>query len=223
MLKQMALALGRAIEDDGHTVYSKHRLEALSDGVFAIVMTLLILDIKVPTNVAHGQLGYALAAPFRDWIALVFTFIISARFWVLQHQLFDLLEHIKPRTLGTTFAFLGLITMLPFTTALWGHNITEPLAFCLYFAHQGTIAVAMLVDIEFGLRDHNLHVVESMHRLRGKLYVMTFAMIAAAGASWFLPLKYTGLIVAAVAAISRRVSKVFEERRAKKVARTLHA
>lgn len=216
MLKQSALALLPAIEDDGHTVYSKHRLEALSDGIFAIVMTLLVLEIKVPTGVPHGQLAHALAQPVRDWIALVITFAISARFWVLQHRLFDLLEHIKPRTVITTFVFLGLITVLPFTTALWGHNIAEPLAFGLYFGHQFLIAVAMLVEIEFGLRDHNLQVVEAMHKLRGRLYVMLIAMGAASAAVWLLPLQYCGLVVAVIAAISRRILKLIEKRRAMK-------
>jgi len=197
-------------------VYSKHRLEALSDAIFAIVMTLLILDIKVPTGVPHGQLAHALAEPFRDWIALVITFVIAARFWVLQHQLFDLIENVKPRTLATTFIFLGLITMLPFTTALWGHNLTEPLAFCIYFGHQFIIGAAMLFEIESGLRDHNLHVVEAMYKLRGRLYIMLTAMGVASITTWLLPLQYTGLLVAVISAISRRVLKFFEKRRERK-------
>jgi TMEM175 potassium channel family protein len=201
-------------------VYSKHRLEALSDAIFAIVMTLLILDIKVPTGIPHGQLAHALAEPFRDWIALVITFAISARFWVLQHQLFDLLEQIKPRTLATTFIFLGLITMLPFTTALWGHNLAEPLAFCLYFAHQFLIGAAMLVEIESGLRDHNLHIVEAMYKLRGRLYIMLIVMGIASITTWLLPLQYTGLLVAVISGISRRILKFFEKRRARKHAHT---
>lgn len=219
MLKHSSLALPLAIEDHGHTVYSKHRLEALSDAMFAIVMTLLILDIKAPAGVPHGQLGHALTEQFRDWIALAITFIISARFWVLQHQLFNLLESVKPRTLFTTLLFLGLVTLLPFTTALWGRNITEPLAFCLYFSHQFAIGVAMLVEIEFGLRDHNLHIVEAMYKLRGRLYIMLIATASAAIIVWVLPLQYTGVSVTVVAVIGRRVLKLLEKRRARKATR----
>jgi uncharacterized membrane protein len=201
-------------------MYSKHRLEALSDGIFAIVMTLLILDIKVPTGILPGQLAHALAQPFRDWIALVITFIIAARYWVLQHQLFDLVEKIKPRTLGTTFLFLGLVSMLPFTTALWGHNITEPLAFCVYFSHQLAIGAAMLIEIEFGLRDHNLHIVKSMYKLRGRLYVMILSMGTAAVTVWLLPLQYAGFSVAVILGISHRVRRILEKRRARKTAHT---
>ena len=197
-------------------MYSKHRLEALSDAIFAIVMTLLILDIKVPTGVQHGQLVHALLEPFRDWFALVITFAMSARFWVLQHQLFDLLEQVKTRTLVTTFVFLGLITMLPFTTALWGHNISEPLTFCIYFGHQFLIGAAMLVEIESGLRDHNLHVVEAMYKLRARLYIMLIAMGVASITAWLLPLQYTAILVAFISGISRRILKTLEKRRAKK-------
>lgn len=199
-------------------MYSKHRLEALSDAIFAIVMTLLVLEIKVPTGVPHGQLAQALKEPFRDWVALVITFVLSARFWVLQHQLFDLLDKIKPRTLVTTFLFLGLMTLLPFSTALWGHNITEPLALAIYFGHQGLIGVAMVVEIESGLRDHNLHVVEAMYKLRGRLYVMIIAMVAACLAVWLLPLHYTGIVAASAALLGRMVRNFFDKRRAKKTA-----
>jgi len=218
MLKQSALALAPTIEDDNHTVYSKHRLEALSDAIFAIVMTLLVLEIKVPTGVPHGQLAHALAQPFRDWIALAITFLLAARFWVLQHDLFNLIERVKPRTLTTTFLFLFLMTLLPFSTALWGNNITEPLALGIYFSHQGLIGIAMLVEIEFGLRDHNLQLVESMYKLRGRLYVMVVAMVAASLAVWLLPLPYTGICTAVAAIIGQIVRKFLEKRRAMKSA-----
>lgn len=216
MLKHSSLALPSTIDDHSHTVYSKHRLEALSDAIFAIAMTLLVLEIKVPNGVPNGQLAHALAEPLKDWIALVMTFILSARFWVLQHQLFNLLEEIKPRTLVTTFFFLGLISLLPFTTALWGHNITEPLAIGLYFGHQGLIGVAMLVEIESGLHDHNLHVIEAMYKLRGRLYVMIFAMVGASLAVWKLPVQFSGITAAVAAMVGRMVRNFFDKRRAKK-------
>jgi uncharacterized membrane protein len=223
MLKHSSLALPPPIEDHGHTVYSKHRLEALSDGIFAIVMTLLVLEIKPPAHVAHGELAGILAKSGRDWIALAMTFGLSSRFWVLQHQLFDLLEKIKPRTLLTTFIFLGLMTLLPYSTALWGHNIGEPLAVAIYFGHQGLIGVAMLVEIEFGLRDHNLHVVEAMYKLRGRLYIMIAAMSAACLAVWLLPLEYTGITAAGAAVVGRIIRNFLDKRRAKKHAHTAAA
>ncbi|MES2390420.1 MAG: TMEM175 family protein [Acidobacteriota bacterium] len=196
-------------------MYSKHRLEALSDGIFAIAMTLLVLDIKIPEHVPHGQLAHALATAGPDWVAFLITFGLAARYWTLQHQLFDLLEHVKPRTLLLNFIFLALVAVLPFTTALWGHAINEPLAFCLYFGHQGLIGIAILLEIEFGLREHNLRDVEDMHRLRGRLYTMVIAMIAASISAWLLPLRYTGIVAALLAGISRRVRKFLAHRRAK--------
>jgi uncharacterized membrane protein len=177
-------------------------------------MTLLVLDIKVPTAIPHGQLAHELAATVPDWIAFVITFVLAARYWTLQHQLFNLLVEVKPRTLATTFAFLALVSVLPFTTSLWGHSIREPLAFLFYFAHQAAIGIAILVEIEFGRREHNLRAGEDLHKLRGRLYTMVAAMAAAAAAVWFLPIKFSGIIAAVVAGASRRIRNYLDRRRA---------
>ncbi len=58
---------------------TKSRL-ALSDGVFAIAMTLLILDIKIPPN-ASGHRSEALAKDFHAWISFVVTFVLTSVFW----------------------------------------------------------------------------------------------------------------------------------------------
>ena len=108
----------------------KHRIEALSDGIFAIAMTLLILDIKVPGEIAPGGLGHAIAHEGHEWISFLVTFVIASTFWVAQHRVFDLLEEIRTESLVLTFVTLGFVTVLPFTTSVWGHHIAESLAFC---------------------------------------------------------------------------------------------
>src|SRR5438445_7772295 len=68
---------------------SKGRLEALSDGVFAIVMTLLVLDLKVPDlprHVATAELAQALKHESPLFLTFFITFLISGVFWYL-HQL----------------------------------------------------------------------------------------------------------------------------------------
>lgn len=190
-------------------MFSKHRLEALSDGIFAIVMTLLILDIKVPVDVPHGQLWEAIRHEGHTWISFVVTFALSSRYWVLQHKLFALIDHVLPRTLVTTFLFLGLITVLPFSTSLWGHHLQEPLAFVFYFSNQALIGVVILVELELARRGGNLHGNEAAASLRRKSYVMTSAMTAATVSIWFVPLEYVGLVAAAIGLIGNRLLKAF--------------
>ncbi len=55
-------------------MFSKRRIEALSDGVFAIAMTLLILDLKVPLDTPPGQLGAALLHDVASWVSFMVTF-----------------------------------------------------------------------------------------------------------------------------------------------------
>src|SRR5947209_6864270 len=105
-------------------MFSKHRVEALSDGIFAIVMTLLIIEIKVPEK---GPLAEALRSQAHEWISFAVTFGIASLFWVLQHRLFDLVERLNTGILTLTFLALCLVTVLPFSTSLWGHHIAEPI------------------------------------------------------------------------------------------------
>jgi uncharacterized membrane protein len=73
-------------------MYSKHRLEMLSDAVFAIAMTLLILDLKAPTDVAPGQLVSTLMHEKSSYLSLVLTFMLSASMWAFQPRLFEVTE-----------------------------------------------------------------------------------------------------------------------------------
>src|SRR4051795_5823288 len=80
---------------------SKHRMEALSDGVFAIVMTLLVLELKIPDlarNVATRDLGRALAHEGPVFFSFVVTFMFASLFWYLHHVLLNFLTEF-PRKL----------------------------------------------------------------------------------------------------------------------------
>lgn len=193
-------------------MFSKHRLEALSDGIFAIVMTLLILDIKVPVDTPQGELWHAIAHESHTWVSLAVTFAIAARYWTLQHKLFDLIEHVLPRTVVTTFLFLALITVLPFSTSLWGHHLSEPIAFFLYFLNQALVGAVILLELVLARREGNLRDGPAAKRLTNRSLVMTLAMATAATATWFMPLRYIGLVAAFVAAVGRRILKSMEAR-----------
>jgi uncharacterized membrane protein len=146
------------------TMYSKKRLEALSDGIFAIAMTLLVLELKVPTDFAHGQLWQALRLESNDWLAFLITFCIAARYWMLQHNVFMLTENFTHSAVVLTFTFLGLITILPFSSSLMGRYASEPLAFCLYCANQSAIGGVLIAKLEFlRIREHLKKSAEMQH------------------------------------------------------------
>jgi uncharacterized membrane protein len=186
-------------------MYSKTRLEALSDAIFAIVMTLLILDLKVPATVPHGQLWHVLGADTESWLAFVITFFISARYWMLQHNVFHLTDRLHHHAVVATFVFLGLITILPFSSALVGKHGNDPVALAIYGVNQAAIGIALIVKMEY-LRVHN-KVTNSaeLRYLRGRLISLSGAMLMLAIFVWFMPMKYLLFIPICFAFVVHRV------------------
>ena len=88
----------------------KHRLELFSDGVFAIILTLLVLDLKVPH--ADGLAGLREATPALLVHAL--TFFIVGMGWVLHHRTFFIKTDIGDRLVNLSLLALFWVTLLPF-------------------------------------------------------------------------------------------------------------
>ena len=104
---------------------STARLEAFSDAVFAIAITLLVLEIKVP---AHGEpdgLAEALAHQWPSYAAYVVSFLTIGIAWVNHHTLFD---HVRRTDRSLLFLNLGLlmwVAFIPFPTALLVEYVGE--------------------------------------------------------------------------------------------------
>ncbi len=99
---------------------STQRIEALCDGVFAIAMTLLVLDIPVPPSSTAGAraLFHALWPDMASYIA---SFAVLGVYWVGQHTQFHFIRHADQVLLWMTLLFLMLIAAMPFSAALIGH------------------------------------------------------------------------------------------------------
>ncbi len=185
-------------------MYSKTRIEALSDAIFAIVMTLLVLELKVPEGIAHGQLWAALHSQGESWIAFVITFYIAARYWMLQHNVIALTGNFPRQAMVLTFVFLGLVTILPFSTSLLGHYGSTPLAFALYCGNQTAIGAALIAKLEYLRRRDHLPKSTEMQRVRYVLYSLTGVMAITGCAATFVPLRYVFVFPFVALLISRR-------------------
>jgi len=127
-------------------MFSKHRVEALSDGIFAIAMTLLILEIKVPSS-AEGPLAAALKKDLHAWVSFAISFLLAGVFWMHQHRVLDIAARWSKANLMLTFLFLVFVSTLPFSTALWGNHLRDPLATTIYFANECALATVLLVQL----------------------------------------------------------------------------
>ena len=104
---------------------AKNRVEALSDGIFAVAMTLLVLDIKSPENrnfeTTSDLIAY-LAALEHSFAMYAISFFVLAIFWIAHHLLFHFVRHVDRRLLWLNIAFLLLVTFVPFSTDLLGDH-----------------------------------------------------------------------------------------------------
>jgi uncharacterized membrane protein len=103
---------------------SPNRLEAFSDGVFAIAITLLVLDIKVP-DPGSGTLGHELLAQWPSYAAYVVSFLTIGIIWINHHAAFSRLRQVDHAILIWNLLLLLTVGLLPFTTSLMATYLKE--------------------------------------------------------------------------------------------------
>jgi uncharacterized membrane protein len=135
------------------------RLLALSDGVVSIALTLLILQIAVPTAAALGKnpdsasaLAKALADGSDDWISYGVSFYVIAQFWLNHHRVFRQIDKQIDGLAAWNFAFLFTISVMPFTSDLLGKFNSNPLAIDIFGFNLFLANLATLLMLEFGDR-----------------------------------------------------------------------
>src|ERR687889_1291128 len=96
----------------------KGRLEAFSDGVLAIIITIMVLELKVP----HGADPAALAPLVPVFLSYVLSFIYVGIYWSNHHHLLHAVRHVNGRTLWANLHLLFWLSLVPFVTGWMGEN-----------------------------------------------------------------------------------------------------
>ena len=120
------------------------RVEAFSDGVFAIAMTLLVLNIKVPNTDQPGQLGSLLWQQWPSYLAFVISFAFIGIMWVNHHRLFVHIRRIDHMLLVLNGALLLGVTAVPFPTAVLAQYLGKPDEKAATMLYAGTYVVVAL-------------------------------------------------------------------------------
>ena len=107
-------------------ILSLERLVFFSDAVFAIAITLLIIEIEIP-DLAHGisvqEEWKELGALWPSFLAFVLSFLVIGRFWMGHHAVFGQIERYDDRLMWPNMFFLLCIAAMPFATGLLGKNL----------------------------------------------------------------------------------------------------
>ncbi|RCJ28963.1 hypothetical protein A6770_00780 [Nostoc minutum NIES-26] len=106
----------------------KGRLEAFSDGVLAIIITIMVLELKVP----HGADLAVLRPLIPVFLSYVLSFIFLGIYWNNHHHLLQAIRHVNGRILWANLHLLFWLSLIPFVTAWMGENHFAALPVALY-------------------------------------------------------------------------------------------
>jgi uncharacterized membrane protein len=126
----------------------KSRIEALSDGVFAIAMTLLVLKLEVPEHQHSNEEMLRQLLDLRpQFMAYAITFLIAGGFWFLHHLTFHFIRHVTAFLVWVNLLFLMFVSLLPFSAGLMGHLFMHPVSQFFYFGNQ--LAISLLLNLHW--------------------------------------------------------------------------
>lgn len=111
------------------------RIEAFSDGIFAVAATLLVLDLRVDhltDATSVGELGRALLDQLPRFFSWLISFFIVCKFWINHHHILALAKHATYGMVWLNSIFLMFQSLVPFPTALMGEYPRNPLAVSLF-------------------------------------------------------------------------------------------
>jgi uncharacterized membrane protein len=136
------------------TTISKGRLEFLFDGVFAIALTILVLELKLPEIAdrrSAGELGRALLHHWRTFLSYIISFIILSGFWIGHNTLYARLTRVTKAILAIHVWLLAWAAFIPFCAHLLGRYPGNSIAHAVYlgtaFAYSaGLLALVVTAD-----------------------------------------------------------------------------
>lgn len=164
------------------------RLLTLSDGIFAIAMTLLALDLKVPDLGGHpgdAELRHALAANSTSYFAYLLTFYVIMRYWSRHRRLLRSVVKVHHDLMRDTLFLLLLVAAMPFPASLLGRYGSEPISLSVYGA-VNALATLMLIVISWdvrrlGLADELVHADDYARRWHSWWTLVVFLVAIPAG------------------------------------------
>jgi uncharacterized membrane protein len=119
----------------------KGRIEAFSDGVIAIIITIMVLEIKVP----HGEDLASLSPLVPVFLAYVLSFLNIGIYWNNHHHMFQAVKHVNGKVLWANLHLLFWLSLLPFATGFMSENHFAPIPVAVYSFDLFMCAVAYTI------------------------------------------------------------------------------
>lgn len=153
----------------------KSRLEAFSDGVLAIIITIMVLELKVP----HGTEMSNLAPLAPIFLSYVLSYVYIAIYWNNHHHMFQVVKHVNGSTLWANIHLLFWLSLLPFVTAWAGENHFAPTPVAAYgvVLFMGAISYYILTRALLASHGQSSELAIALgNDFKGKISVVLYAL-----------------------------------------------
>ena len=192
---------------------TKGRLEAFSDGVIAVIITIMVLEMKVP----HGADTTALAPLVPIFLTYVLSFVFTAIYWNNHHHMFHAVHHVTGATLWANMHLLFWLSLVPFVTGWMDETHFAPLQVAAYGAVLLCAACAYTILTIVLVRKHGKDslIAKALGTdFKGKISIAIY--VVAIGLAFWQPWIAGGLyaLVAAIWLVpDRRFERLIDEKR----------
>ena len=153
----------------------KTRLEAFSDGVLAIIITIMVLEMRVP----HGENLMALKPLLPVFVSYVLSFIYIGIYWNNHHHMLHVTQHVSGGVLWANLHLLFWLSLVPFVTAWMGENHFAAAPLALYGVVLFMAAIAYFILQRAIIAKHGVDSVLSVaigKNIKGKLSILLYAI-----------------------------------------------
>lgn len=165
---------------------TKTRLEAFSDGVLAIVITIMVLELKVP----HETSINAIIKLLPVFLAYLLSFVFIAIYWANHHHLLHTVHHVNSGIIWANMGLLFALSTIPFSTGWMGENHFATLPVVLYACNLLLCAVAysILQKVIMAHHQHSTKLIEALCKQEKKGFISLVFYLASIPCAFFYPL-----------------------------------
>lgn len=187
-------------KNDKNRLYTPGRIETLTDGIFAIAMTLLILNIEVPDfgSLRQGETTMTAVKHILPQIVnYIISFVILGSFWLTHHSMFDKLQKVNSSLMLINIVFLLFSALIPFSTILIDNHGQYFVSAILFNFHIFLLNLLTFVQLLIIHWDRNLLKTEfsdyNFQKTKRKILFITFLSFSAIIISFVSP-KFSTLV-----------------------------
>jgi uncharacterized membrane protein len=164
---------------------TKTRLEAFSDGVLAIIITIMVLELKTP----HGTDWQAIKPLVPVFISYVLSFTMIAIYWGNHHHLLHTVSHINSKIIWANTHLLFWLSLIPFATCWMGENHFDTISVAVYAGLLALCGIAyyILLTVIVKSHPHNTHLHEPLEKQSKKGIVSLVTYLLAIPAAFIHP------------------------------------